>query len=565
MANLTAVTGNWSTTAASNTAFGGASTTTAADEITIPNGVTVTILTANNVLARSVTVASGGALAFASTTAQVSIGDATAGTSNVALSISSGATITLTGIGTINFVSTNATQQTIATGGKTVPNITINGAGSSYLASDAMTSTGTFTLSAGTYGTGSFTHTCLGFVSTGTGTRVLNAGTSNFSITSTAAATVWNVTGSNFTISPSNSTITIANSSANTRTMTFTSGIYGTIVYKVAGSSGQLALGAASYIATLDMDISSTGTARTLNFPTGSSFTMGTLNLKGSSGNVVSVKTSTGGTAVTVALLGAVSTMDWLDVRDINSTMPYKFYAGVNSVSTGGGNTNVLLADKVSQPAIWNAANSAGSGTSITSTLPASLTATAGNVLLAVWTASTTSVSGMTGPTGYTLIDNNTAASAPQTYMWYKVAAGGETAATVTTSSSHASVALSLMEIGSFTGTPTLDVFAHTDAGASVTSQASASVTNTAQPAIAVAGFAASGSTGALVSTTNNWQEQRITQLSIPRYFALPLTSTGAQTTTYTWTTSRTSANVATIFKDVASAATDTGNFFLMF
>jgi hypothetical protein len=138
MADLTAVTGNWHSTAGSSTAFGGVATT-AADNITIPNGVTVTIPASVSVACRSLTVANGGTLVFAATTSQASIGDATLGTGNVALSIGATATITLTGLGTINFVSTNSTAQTITTNGKTLPNVTFNGVGGRWQLQDAVT------------------------------------------------------------------------------------------------------------------------------------------------------------------------------------------------------------------------------------------------------------------------------------------------------------------------------------------------------------------------------------------------------------------------------------------
>lgn len=445
---------------------------------------------------------------------------------------------------------------TITSAGKSFDAVTIAAVGGTYTLQDAAISTaGSFIVSNGTFDAAGFSLTVLNFASTGTPTRTVTLGASTVSLTNTNGATLWNVAATGLTLNAGTSNIVISTTSANTRILTLAGFNYNTVTYNVAGSSGTLTLGAATYIAKVDMDISSSGTARTLNWNTGSSYTIGDLHLKGSSGNVVSLKTSSAGTAVTLALLGPVSTNDWLDVRDITNVIPYKFYAGANSVSTGGGNTNVLLADKVTQPAIWNAANSASSGTGpLTATLSGGLTATAGNILLAVWTASNTSVSGLSAPSGYTLIDNNTVANTPQAYMWYKVAVGGETAATVSTSSSHTIISLSLMELGSFTGSGTLDVFAHTDSGASVTSQASASVTNTASPAIVVAGFSASASAGNFVSITNSWQEQRVTQNTSAHYFALPLTSTGAQTTTYTWTSSRTSANVAVIFKGVVAS-----------
>ena len=161
----------------------------------------------------------------------------------------------------------------------------------------------------------------------------------------------------------------------------------------------------------------------------------------------------------------------------------------------------------------------------------------------------------MVGPTGYTLIDNNTVANTTQCYLWYKVAAGGETAATVSTTSSHAIINIQFMEISGWTGTPTVDVSGHTDQIATNTAQASNTLTNTGNPAYIVANFGAGGTTGALVSITNGWQEQRYTQNTSQHIFALPLLVNGAQTTTYTWTTSRTAAVNSVVLRDVIASA----------
>src|SRR6185436_6440461 len=72
-ANLTAVTGNWGPTAASCTAFGGV-LPTAADNITIPTGVTVTIATAATVCnAGTITMNGTGVLTFGANTQTLNV------------------------------------------------------------------------------------------------------------------------------------------------------------------------------------------------------------------------------------------------------------------------------------------------------------------------------------------------------------------------------------------------------------------------------------------------------------------------------------------------------------
>jgi len=184
MASLTAVTGNWHSTAASSTAFSGAATV-AADEITIPNGVTVTIPSGISVVCRSLTVANGGTLIYAAATSALSIGDATAGTSNVALSIGSTATITLTGTGSMSFVSTNTTVQTITTNGKTLPAVTFNGLGGRWRLQDALTC-GAITHTAGHFDTNSQTLNAINIISSNNNVRVLDFGSSAITLSQSA-------------------------------------------------------------------------------------------------------------------------------------------------------------------------------------------------------------------------------------------------------------------------------------------------------------------------------------------------------------------------------------------
>lgn len=209
MAVITANTGsnNWNT----NGCWVGSVQPTAADDVVIPASATVTIPTATTVLGRSLTVAASATLAWASTTAVLTLGDATAGLASVAISIDASATITLTGIGTINLISTNSTVQTITCGTKTLPSITVNGAGSKYQFADALTSSGNLTYTAGAQlDFSTFTHSVSTFTitsnantreivlgSTGIvnctlfgGTAFTASGATNVTITGTAGAQI---------------------------------------------------------------------------------------------------------------------------------------------------------------------------------------------------------------------------------------------------------------------------------------------------------------------------------------------------------------------------------------
>lgn len=202
MSTITANTGAvaWNT----NGAWVGGVQPTAADDVVIPASAIVTIPTATTALGRSLTVQSSGTIAFATTTSVLTLGDATAGAGNVALSVSSGATVTLTGIGTINFISTSATVQTIATGGKTMPNFTFNGSTGSWQLTDSSTIRN-ITHLAGTFSTNNQT------VSTGNMDAITGTGTLTFG-SSAISATLWQVRFK--TITANTATVTLSNASS---------------------------------------------------------------------------------------------------------------------------------------------------------------------------------------------------------------------------------------------------------------------------------------------------------------------------------------------------------------
>jgi trimeric autotransporter adhesin len=149
----------------------------------------------------------------------LSIGDGTAGAGNVALKLVSGMTLTLGDSATsrFKFVSTSATQQTIATGGKVLGNLLFNTAGS-WILSDNLTATnGTFNLTAGTVNTNGKTISCLKFSSSGSTTRTLTLGASSFTVTGTSTA--WDCTTStNMTVNANTSTITLSGTSPTMQT-----------------------------------------------------------------------------------------------------------------------------------------------------------------------------------------------------------------------------------------------------------------------------------------------------------------------------------------------------------
>lgn len=128
----------------------------------------------------------------------LSIGDGTAGPGSVALKLNSGMTYTLGSASTsaVTFASTNATIQTVTTGGKSLGDTTFNGVAGSWQLADANTvgPTASVTLTTGTLDTNGQTCTWGRFSGSGSLARVLTLGASNITLnTASSNVTMWNL------------------------------------------------------------------------------------------------------------------------------------------------------------------------------------------------------------------------------------------------------------------------------------------------------------------------------------------------------------------------------------
>lgn len=145
----------------------------------------------------------------------VSIGDATVGASNAALTLASGMTLTnASGNGSkFSFVSTNATQQTVTTAGKLVGTFDFNGVGGSWIASDNWScsdvNTSRLALTKGTLNTNDKTIAMGSFDSANGNTRTLTMGASAFNLNAANNILAWGIISSNMTITANTAIITL--------------------------------------------------------------------------------------------------------------------------------------------------------------------------------------------------------------------------------------------------------------------------------------------------------------------------------------------------------------------
>lgn len=176
--NATAGT-KWSTTSGG---AGGAAVPTAADDVffdAASGAGTVTVSGSRPCLSFNATGFTG-TLAGTSTPNLQVYGNLTLGSGmTVAGTLT---TVTFLGVGSF----------TITTNGISLVNVTFNNAGDTWTLQDALTATGTVTLTAGILALGSYTLACNSFVMTSTTSKTLNFGTGKISLNGTTTATVWN-------------------------------------------------------------------------------------------------------------------------------------------------------------------------------------------------------------------------------------------------------------------------------------------------------------------------------------------------------------------------------------
>lgn len=193
--------GNWTTGA---TWVGGVAPTAADDaQLTVASG-NITIDAGS--VARSLDCTGYVGTLTHTAAVTLTLGDATAGLSNIAIKLVAGMTYTLGNVATsaITFASTSATQQTVDFGGKTHGNITFGTSGTpSYAVASAMSCGATATVTStfghfafdGVSNTAGLTHTIGKFAASASNVRTINLGACN--ITLTGAATYWNMGSSN--------------------------------------------------------------------------------------------------------------------------------------------------------------------------------------------------------------------------------------------------------------------------------------------------------------------------------------------------------------------------------
>lgn len=222
---------------------------------------------------------------------------------------------------------------TVTTGGQSMSTNLLEydcGTGN-YTFQDDFTANASVHYKSGTINGGSANFSLTGFFFNGGVTRTVNMGSGTWTLTGTG---VWSGSSfANVTINSNTSTIKLTDNSASNKTFGFSGGgpyTYNKLWIATAGS-GRVEIFRTNTFTTLQIDAGAI-----VRFPSTLTQTIGTWTATGASGNVITIDSSTGGSAATLSKSSGTVSSDWLSLKDSTATGGASWYAGANSTNVSG-------------------------------------------------------------------------------------------------------------------------------------------------------------------------------------------------------------------------------------
>ncbi|HBI33907.1 MAG TPA: hypothetical protein DEA43_03620 [Candidatus Moranbacteria bacterium] len=266
----------------------------------------------HNAFTLSVGDASGGALNFSGSWTYTTVGDTSA----------------------ITFGSSDNTNNNITWGGKIYGNIVVSSSnnGTTFVFQDNLTqrsSTATFNFFRGNLNVNGKNLSVGRFFADQNYTRGLTLGAANITLNGTG--NVWSLNSENLGLSAGTSIINITDTSASTKSfvgggLTFnnisiTGGGTGAVTFTGSNTFNNFTINAPKTV------IFTAGTTQTIN---------GLFNATGTSGNIITINSSSAGSPATLSKASGVVTDNYLSLQDIAATGGAAWYAGANSTNVSG-------------------------------------------------------------------------------------------------------------------------------------------------------------------------------------------------------------------------------------
>jgi hypothetical protein len=276
------------------------------------------------------------------------------------LTLSSGMTCT-TSIGIISFTGTSGTQ-TITCAGKTINPVTVNGVGGTVALADALTVNGALTVNNGTFNASNQSVTASSFSSSNSNTRTITMGVGTWTLTGTV--TVWStITTTNLTFNKNSANINISNTTG--ASLTFAGGGLTYNNLSLTGSTGSttLTLTGANTFATF---ASSKTVAYTVILPASVTSSFNQWTAQGSSGNLLTINSSTAGTQASMSVTNTPTLAYTLiidnNLTTTNGTVTNGYLNNTTGWTAGTGSTYYALLTSgtiYTIPSTWNNTNNA--------------------------------------------------------------------------------------------------------------------------------------------------------------------------------------------------------------
>ncbi len=230
--------------------------------------------------------------------------------------------------GTVTITRTSASGTgDLTSGGSSFYNLTENGSGVGYALSDNLTATNTLTLTQGTLNANNKNVTVANFSSSNSNTRTITMGSGTWTLNGTG--TVWTTaTTTGLTLNQNTSTITISDTSSTSKTFAGGGKTYNILTITGSGTGAVIFTGANTF------GNFTVNAPKTITFPASTTTTFsGTFTCSGSSGNVITLNSSSGGTQHTLSKASGTVDCDYMSIQDSNATGGATWNAGVNSTN----------------------------------------------------------------------------------------------------------------------------------------------------------------------------------------------------------------------------------------